>query len=172
MCCGVENILIKHERYIVKGYETETVYYHQRASFRHNVRRVKLSNILLGEMVAVLMSYIWWWLEKSEHIHREEHQLPPVYPATVKFWTMASTSFPSNSALLFEGFLRNFSSPLHEFASIVENLHRISWVCFGQSLNGRVPQDTKGQPRLHHLVDCVNRLIITNCNQGWQENAP
>ena len=96
---------------------------------------------------------------------------PPGLSCNSQILIMASTSFLSNSALLFEGFFRNFSCPFHEFAPIVENLHRISWVCFGQSLNGRVPQDTKGQPRLHHLVDCVNGLIITNCDQGREENA-
>ena len=56
--------------------------YLQGTPFRHDVRRVKLRHILLGEMVAVLVSLTVGRLEEPEHVHREKHQFPPVYPVT------------------------------------------------------------------------------------------
>ena len=58
--------------------------YLQRTPFWHNVRSVKLCHILLGEMVAVLVSLTVGRLEQPEHVHREKHQFPPVYPVKIQ----------------------------------------------------------------------------------------
>ena len=56
--------------------------YLQGTPFWHNVCCVKLGDILLGEMVAVLVSLTVGRLEEPEHVHSEKHQFPPVYPVT------------------------------------------------------------------------------------------
>ena len=51
--------------------------------FWHDVCCVKLCHILLGEMVAVLVSLTVGRLEEPEHVHREKHQFTPVYPVKI-----------------------------------------------------------------------------------------
>ena len=83
----MEDILLGRTKYAERSSkftDTHILYdeYLQGTPFWHDMGCVKLCHILLGEMVAVLVSLTVGRLEEPEHVHCEKHQFSPVYPVT------------------------------------------------------------------------------------------